>query len=72
LQLHPLDCDRLGVSAGTPVKVISTRTSVALDVQPDGSVPRGVARVAFNQADVAVAELIDLDATVTDVRVETL
>ena len=72
LQLHPLDCDRLGVSAGNPVKVISARTSLALDVQPDAGVPRGVARVAFNQGDVAIAELISLDELVTDVRVETL
>ena len=72
LQLHPLDCDRLGVTAGHPVKVISARTSLALDVEPTAGVPRGVARVAFNQGDVAIAELISSDELVTDVRVETL
>ena len=72
LHLHPLDLDRLGVGEGHPVKVISTRTTIALDVAPDEAVPRGIAWVAFNQPNASVSELIDATMPITDVRVETL
>jgi len=72
LHLHPLDLDRLGVGEGHPVKVISTRTTMALDVAPDSSLPRGIAWVAFNQPNASVSELIDVAAPITDVRVESL
>jgi len=72
LRLHPLDAGALGVVAGTAVRVTSPRTSLSLEVEPDAGVPRGVAVVAANQPGVAVADLLDLSAPVTDLRVETI
>jgi NADH-quinone oxidoreductase subunit G len=72
LHLHPLDLERLGAEAGTPLQISTTRTSVVLDVEPDPAVPRGAAWVPFNQPGSAVSDLIDSDAAVVDVRVENL
>lgn len=72
LRLSPYDADRLGVSAGAPVRVSTARTGVVLDAVADAAVPKGLAWVAFNQPDVAIADLIDVSQPVTDVRVETL
>jgi NADH-quinone oxidoreductase subunit G len=72
LHLNPYDFDRLGVTAGTGVKVKNGERAVALEVQVDPGVPRGTAWVAFNQPGVAVAELIDATAPVTDIQVDTL
>jgi NADH-quinone oxidoreductase subunit G len=68
LHLHPLDAERY---PGT-VKVSTSRAAVALAVDADPGVPRGVAWVAYNQPDAAVGELLQLTASVTDVRVESL
>ncbi|HEX9260469.1 MAG TPA: molybdopterin-dependent oxidoreductase, partial [Acidimicrobiales bacterium] len=72
LTLHPLDLDRLGVAAGASVKVISPRTTITMPVQSSTTVPRGIAWVAFNQPNVAIADMLDVDEAITDVRVETL
>ncbi len=72
LHLHPLDLERLGAEAGTPLQVSTTRTSVVLDVEPDAAVPRGAAWVPFNQPGSAVSDLLDSDSAVIDVRVENL
>ncbi|MFZ4812578.1 MAG: molybdopterin dinucleotide binding domain-containing protein, partial [Ilumatobacteraceae bacterium] len=70
--LHPLDLERAGVVAGADVKVSSAKASVVLRVEPDTSVLRGTVWVAFNQPGGVVGELIDIDATITDVRIENL
>ncbi|MET0803169.1 MAG: molybdopterin dinucleotide binding domain-containing protein, partial [Acidimicrobiales bacterium] len=72
LHLNPYDFDRLGVSTGTAVKVKNGERAIALEAQIDAGVPRGSAWVAFNQPGVAVAELIDVTAPVTDIQVDTL
>jgi NADH-quinone oxidoreductase subunit G len=72
LHLHPLDFERLGVPDGTAVKVTSAVASAAAEAVPDSAVPRGVAWMAFNQPNVAAADLVDVTAPVNDVKVETL
>jgi predicted molibdopterin-dependent oxidoreductase YjgC len=56
LTLHPLDLDRLGVSAGASVKVISPRTTLTM---PALSTTPRASRGAFNQPDVATADMLD-------------
>jgi NADH-quinone oxidoreductase subunit G len=70
LAVSAYDLDRLGITPGARVTVTSPRTSLALDIELDDGVPRGCAAVRFNQPDVAVSELIDATAGVTDVRIE--
>ncbi len=72
LFLHPTDFERLGVAAGTEVRVKNGPRSMALAAHPDPGVVRGTAWVPFNQPDAPVAELIDITAPVTDVQVDTL
>jgi len=71
LRVHPSVLDRLGVDSGTPVKVTSPRASVTLPVVADPGVPRATAAVSLRRS-ADVAGLIDVEATVTEVRVETL
>ncbi|MBK9179676.1 MAG: NADH-quinone oxidoreductase subunit NuoG [Acidimicrobiales bacterium] len=71
LRLNPYDHERIGVSGGR-LRVSSSRGSVVVAAVADAAVPRGAAVLAFGQPDVAAAELIDVAAPVTDVRVETL
>jgi NADH-quinone oxidoreductase subunit G len=70
VHLHPLDVERAGVTAGTDVKVISSRSTVVYELVADESVVRGTAWVPFNQPGANVGELIDSSADVTDVRIE--
>lgn len=72
LHLNPYDLQPLGVPTGTPVRVTTTRTALVLDAVADVGVPRGSAWVAFNQPNVAVAELISSSDPVTTVRIETV
>jgi NADH-quinone oxidoreductase subunit G len=71
-RVHPLDLDRVGVPANTDVKIISARGSVVLPVVPDASVPRGTVWSPFNQPGSTIADIVDSDAPVTDVRIERL
>ncbi len=71
LRLNPADLDRLGVADGAQVKVSSSRAGLVLTVQGDPTVPKGVAALVFDQADAVAARLLEPDATVTDLRVET-
>jgi predicted molibdopterin-dependent oxidoreductase YjgC len=68
--INPWDADRLGLTNGSPVRVIAPRTSLVLPARPDARVPRGVARVAVNQPDIAINELLDVHLPVNDVRIE--
>ncbi len=73
LRLHPHDFDRLGVAAGSNVKVSNTesgRGSITVPVQASAGVPRGAAVVAYAQPGGSTASLIDVSRPVTDVRVE--
>ena len=46
--VNPLDLDRLGIAAGSEIRVIGTRGTVVLPVVADGGVPRGSLQVPFN------------------------
>jgi formylmethanofuran dehydrogenase subunit D len=72
LRLSPSDFERVGVASGGQLQVTSERGSVVVAVDSDPAVPDGVALLAANQADVAAEDLIDLDARLTKVRIETL
>jgi NADH-quinone oxidoreductase subunit G len=72
LLVHAGDRERIGVADGDEVRVTSSRGSVTLPIRAEPGIPRGVAYVAFNQPGPGAGELIDADARVTDVRVETL
>jgi formylmethanofuran dehydrogenase subunit D len=73
LVVHPSDLARLGVAnEGDEVLVTSAHTTVTLRVRTDTAVAPGTGFIPFaQQGDVAAADLIDLSAPVTDVRVET-
>jgi NADH-quinone oxidoreductase subunit G len=72
VSINPWDADRHGLTEGARVRVVTPRTSLVLAAHPDERVPRGVARVAFNQPDAAIAELLEAGAAVTDVRLEAM
>jgi anaerobic selenocysteine-containing dehydrogenase len=71
VRVNPYDFDRLGVEAGDEVNVSSASTQIVARVRVDGGVPRGTAAMVFNQPDLTVAALIDNNALVNDIRVET-
>ncbi|MGH9091174.1 MAG: molybdopterin dinucleotide binding domain-containing protein, partial [Acidimicrobiales bacterium] len=74
---NPYDLDRLGAVTGDRVRVRSARGALELPAEADGTVPRGVVAVDFNLAAPggaanAAAVLIDAEAAVTEVRLESL
>ncbi len=72
LLVSATDLARIGVDEGAIVKVTSQRTSLNLVVQVELRLPAGIARLYFTPDHEGAAELIDLSAPVTDIRVETL
>jgi NADH-quinone oxidoreductase subunit G len=77
LSVHPSDLERIGVSSGDDVKVIGSRGSVVLPVCVDDRVNRGTVWAPFNQpagerSEGDVRDVVDVDASVTDVRIERL
>ena len=72
LLVNRRDRERIGVEDGTRVRVISPKASLDLPVHTDPSTPEGVGFLAINRAGPGASELIDVSATVTDVRVETI
>ncbi len=70
LHLHPLDLEQLGVASGDDVNVTSAKSSTVLAVEANGNVPRGLAWTPFNQAGGSIADVLEADAGVTDVRIE--
>jgi anaerobic selenocysteine-containing dehydrogenase len=66
------DRDRIGVADGDRVRVTSARATVELPVVADARIPQGVAFLPANRAGVGIGDLVDPDAAVTDLRVETL
>jgi NADH-quinone oxidoreductase subunit G len=71
-RVNPLDLEQLGVAAGTEIRVIAPKKTVALPVAADPAVARGAVFVPFNQAGTNIADVIDASAGVTDVRLERL
>ena len=72
LKVHPGDLQRLGVSSGTAVRVISTRTTETLLAVADDTILRGTAVLPFNQPGGGANRFIDATALVNDIRIETL
>jgi NADH-quinone oxidoreductase subunit G len=72
LRVHPTERERLGVPEGGSVRASSTRGSAVLAVRSSGAVPRGVAFLAHRQPGAESVDLVDADAAVTDLRVETV
>ena len=72
VSINPWDADRHGLSDGAQVRIVTPRTSLVLAAHPDDRVPRGVARVAFNQPDGPIGELLEARAPLTDVRLEAM
>jgi predicted molibdopterin-dependent oxidoreductase YjgC len=71
VSLHPLDAAGLGVADGDTVKVTSAMGSLDIAVRPDGRVPRGSAVIPCNRPGADPRVLVDHDAVVTEVRVDT-
>ncbi|HET6792987.1 MAG TPA: NADH-quinone oxidoreductase subunit NuoG [Acidimicrobiales bacterium] len=71
LRANPYDLDRLGVTTGDRVRVLSPRSSQILVAQADAGIPRGSAWIGFNLPGSDAAALIDATRPVTDVRLET-
>ena len=72
LRLNPVDFDKIGVEAGTVVRVTSARGHLDMPVRADAGVPVGSAAVPWGTPGADVRPLIDAEAMVTDVRVERL
>jgi NADH-quinone oxidoreductase subunit G len=72
LLVSATDLARIGVVEGTTVKVTSSRTSLNIALRVDARLRAGVARLDFAPGAAGAADLIDVAAPVTDVRVETL
>ena len=70
--LHPHDFDKVGVAAGTEVKLVGTKGSVVLPLHAHDSVQRGTIWSPFNQPGATVSDLVDAAAAVTAVRIERL
>jgi predicted molibdopterin-dependent oxidoreductase YjgC len=70
VRVHPLDLARVGASTGERVSVTSPHGAIVVPVAADESVPRGVAMMVFNLAGADPRELVDIDADVTDVKIE--
>ncbi|MEM8708025.1 MAG: molybdopterin-dependent oxidoreductase, partial [Actinomycetota bacterium] len=68
--LNPADFEKLGIEAGTVVKVVSGRGELMAPLAVDFGVPVGTAMVPANAPGSNANTLIDATALVTDVRVE--
>ena len=71
LVVSPTDLARLGVAAGSTVRVTSSKATITIPVSASSGVPQGVARIAFGADGTRAQELIDAAAQVIDLRVET-
>jgi predicted molibdopterin-dependent oxidoreductase YjgC len=68
--VHPLDLARVGAVEGDRVSVTSPHGAIVVPVATDENVSRGTALMAFNLAGADPRELMDIDADVTDVKIE--
>jgi NADH-quinone oxidoreductase subunit G len=69
---HPDDLARLGVAEGATVRVSSPRGHLDLPVRAEAGLARGSVAIAFNLPGVSAATLIDADAAVTTVGLDSL
>ncbi|MFN8027085.1 MAG: NADH-quinone oxidoreductase subunit NuoG [Acidimicrobiia bacterium] len=74
LTVHPNDLARIGVQAeGDDVRITSSRGTVTLPVRADAATAPGTAFIPFAQGGaVGAADVIDIEAAVTELRVETV
>ena len=72
LRVNSADLARIGVASGTSVRATSSKASVSVTVEADDSVGRGVAHLTFNAPGINAGDLIDVNASVNDIKVETL
>ncbi|MEC9113729.1 MAG: NADH-quinone oxidoreductase subunit NuoG [Actinomycetota bacterium] len=72
LRVHPNDLQRLGISSGADVRVISTRSTEIITAIADENIERGTAMLPFNQPGGGANRFIDADAMVNDIRIETV
>jgi NADH-quinone oxidoreductase subunit G len=72
LFVNPRDLAALGVVDGDRVRVTSARATIEIPIAGDRLTPRGTAFIPRNRAGIGAADLIDVDAVVTDLRVQTL
>ncbi len=70
IRLNPVDFDKLGVEAGSVVKIESSRGHLLAPVDPDAGVPVGSAMIPFTVDGWSANILIDGSTAHTDVRVE--
>ncbi len=71
LALHKSDFQRVGVAAGTTVRVKSNVGELDLPLITDPAVPRGAAVLDYNHLEADVRVLLDPKAVVTDIRIQT-
>ena len=76
VRVHPHDLDDLGLASGDRARLRTARGSVEVEVRGDPALPRKVVATEVNvplsgDAEAAVADLVDLGAPVTEVRLET-
>ncbi|MYH96999.1 MAG: molybdopterin-dependent oxidoreductase [Acidimicrobiia bacterium] len=71
LSVNPYDFDRVGVEPGTDVRIISPVGEMDMPVVADPGVPRGTAAFGYNYPDLDVRDLVDPEALVTDLRIQT-
>jgi NADH-quinone oxidoreductase subunit G len=71
LAAHPAVLERLGLTAGQQVTVTSAKGSLTTALHIDASLAEGTITLAWNQGDPSPAVLIDAEAPVTEVRLET-
>jgi formylmethanofuran dehydrogenase subunit D len=65
-----LDLARIGATTGDRVTVTSPHGSIVVPARTDDKVARGTAVMVFNVPGADPRELVDIDADVTDVRIE--
>ena len=70
--VNPAALEQLGIPEGAEVRVIGPRATVVLPIRTDEAVPRGIAWSPFNQPGVRIADVIDAELPVTDIRIERL
>jgi predicted molibdopterin-dependent oxidoreductase YjgC len=73
VRMNPHDLERLGLTSGDRVRMVSSRNTAVLSVTAWSGVPRGSVSITFNQpGEVDAADIIDVDTAVTEIRLETV
>jgi NADH-quinone oxidoreductase subunit G len=70
LRVSSYDFDRMGVAEGARVRVTTPKGEVQATIGVDPGVPRGSAAVYVNQPGIRIADLIDANQRVTDLRID--